>query len=596
MDEAATFEIDSSIFDANLTALRTTLSASAEHIASAQAPSSLSPAIGRDGATTFSWLDESRDTRWLGRTSMPTISTEALVNAFRPGPGNVFLFGLGQGGEVWRLLRRLSAHQAVLVIDETPWAIGAALRLYDFAADIRKKRLLIFTGAEPWDDCRRFLVKHSGFLTPERVLSWPWFEPHTVTQISNRLTALQAAVSRDRTSLKVSPEKGTTIVSKGPAIALLSNLADPRIHRLAHNLAASATRLGWPCERHVLDNPSMVSPQAVKRVLDEFAPQVAVFIDVLPETLPYAVPDVPGVILCSHSKPLSDHWLRQISMDTAICVQTDAQRRQAIDCGLPETQILLLPPAAVPGQRHEPVHGRQKILVVGDMIDPSAQSAGLHLASHCRLWDAAADLINEKIDTYQDEQAESILASAERRLGIRLESDEVRQGIGRRIEQRLGPTLIRRAYCAALAEAGVAFDWVCTSWATNETPPPYYRGLWPSAGEHAALLADYGLIISLETSGEVLLPFLDALAAGLPGLARGHPRDKSPDGFAAVLDPDEHILCFGSRSDLVNQISLFFEQPDAHQQRARRATRHINADHTWDHRLQHIVERVQATK
>lgn len=592
MTNKATFEIDPSLYKVNLKALQANLPDTAEQVAMANPPASLQPTIGRDGANTLAWTDESGRICWLGRTSMPTISTKALADSFEPGSGNVLLFGFGQGGEVRQLLTRLAAHQAVLVIDETPWMVGAALKLYDFAADIKKNRLLIFTGSEPWDDCREFLSKHDGFLAPERVLSWPWYEKEIVAYVSDRLTSLQSAVSEHRSSKQTDRK---SILRQEPAIAFLSNLTDPRIHHLARRMVVSADNLGWPCEGFVLDNPALVHPQTVSRALDEFDSSVAVLIDVGPQALPYSIPDVPIFILCSHPQPLSKNWLKQIPQGATLGVQTDHQRRQAVDCGLSETRIAFLPPAAMPGISPVANHRGSRILFLGDCTELTAQSAGLHLASHRRLWEAATDIITEQIDTYQDEHADAVIVAAERRIGISLDSDEVRHGIVKRIKHRLAPTLARRAYCTALSDAGIAFDVYGAGWAQNEKQFPYYRGEWPDIGEEAAFLADYDLVISVETSGHVIPQYLDALAAGLVGFVRTHPHNKTHDGLGALIDPDEHVWSFTSRHNLTQLISRFIDQPDDFRQRAIDTAKHINNKHTWCHRLVRIVEAVNET-
>ena len=593
MSECATLEPDPCLFNANLAALRRVLPSTADRIASTPAPQSLTLASGRDGARTFKWTDETGQVRWLGRTSMPTLSCEALAAAFQPGGGNTLLFTFGQGGEVSALLRRLADHQAIIAIDETPWAVAAALQLRDFAADIDRRRLLVFVGPSAWDECRQFLTQHEGFLLPERILSWPWFEPETAAFASNQLAAIQTSVAKHRTeSRPVAVVKTAAQPPDGAqsAVALVSNVPHPNVHRLARRLAAGADAAGVRCSRFVLDSPLLVHPRAIEKTLAEFRPTLHVLIDVPPDALGYALPEAPVLILCSHAEPLPEEWLKRVPSSARLGVRTEGQRRAAIKSGIPESHLVFLPPAALPGLATAPRPKNARVLVIGDDADPTARSAGLHLVSHRQLWGAATRIIDGRIDAYNDSDTADVFTAAERMLGIRIDSDEVRNGLIERIRLRLGPVLMRRAYCLALAEAGIEFDLFGRGWEQHESLRAFHRGPWPAAEHDSACLADYGALLALETSGHVEPWLLDGLAAGLVGLVRSHPLDETRDGLAAVLRPDRHVVRFGSRSDLVEQVLRLVESPEAFSQQAVEAMNHINAAHTWRHRIQTIIE------
>jgi hypothetical protein len=240
-------------------------------------------------------------------------------------------------------------------------------------------------------------------------------------------------------------------------------------------------------------------------------------------------------------------------------------------------------------------HATGRILVVAEGHDPSAEAVGLHLASHCSLWEAAAQVIRERCDEYCDDDADAVLGEAERRLRIKLDSPEVRQGLVARIRQVLGPVLVRQACCLVLVEAGIEFE-LYGGWEHDEVLARHHRGLWPSPGATAAALAGGGLIVSIEPSGAVHPALLDGLAAGLAGIVRAHSSDDTPDGLAGVLDPREHIWRFTRRAELVQLLRRFQARPDEFRPRASAAARHINDQHTWACRLKSLVEKCVALR
>ncbi len=600
MDDTATFTLNPAVFDANLTALWSILPDSAEVVAAAYLPDSLGTVTGRDGSTTFAWSDDTGQPHWFGRTSMPTISCPALVDSFDPGSGNVLLAGLGQGGEVRLLLDRMAVHQAVIVVEPAAWVVAAALRLRDFSAAFRRRRLLIFTGAEPWSALRDFMKTNVGFLVPDRVLSWPWFEAEEIAHASERLSVVQTTIVRHRAA-DVGERDATAGASdapgvvtsrdsrpNGPRLAILSNVPDGRTHRFARQLSHAAAAEGFPHCCCVLDRPTCVHPGAVERSVRSIDPDTIVLIDGLPESIAVPLPDVSMWILCSHPLPLSQDWLKRVPASATLGVRTEDQRQHAVRAGLAVSRVIVLPPAAVSAQQSSPVD-ETRIAVMGDLADTSASAVGLHLASHCRLWAAAEVILDGMVDTYRDEDADRVFEVAERKTKIHLKSEEVRRGIVERIRRVLGPSLVRRAYCEALADAGFAFDLYGTGWDRDERLCACHRGAWPPVGEAAAATDGHGLIVSIETSGHVVSPFVDGLAAGLAGFTRRHPLDTTANGLAAILDPDAHVWRFDSRKNMVECITKAMGDPDSFADRRARTAAHINERHTWSCRLRKII-------
>lgn len=592
MDVDTTHEPDPTIFKKNTSAVRNVAPRAADLLTSVLPPDSLAIATGRDGEVTFAWTEAEGGPQWLGHTTMPSVSCAAIANAFQPGSGNALLFGFGQGGEVRRLLDRLAVHQAVFIVDPCAWGVAAAMRLRDYSADVLCRRLILFVGDDAWDDCRTFLLEQPGYLVPQRVLSWPWFEQDSIAMVSRRLADIQTAVASHRATLRSRPLPAAA-TRRAPAIAVVSNIPSGDIRRLAARISEATAEMGGSCERFVLDDPAKVHPSAAESALDALQPDVTILIDVVPSALQHALPQSPVFLLCSHSQPLSETWLGTVPPTVRLGVRNERQRAQARAAGIPDARLTLIAPAAAacPAScRKSRTASRRRILLLGDAGDIAPESIGLHLRSHCRLWATATDLIGQRVDSYRDEDAAGILSAAEQTLDIHLDSDEVRRGLTDRIRASLGPSVVRRAYAVALSQADVPFDVGGSGWDAVPELAAHRRRPAPDPRKPVGNLAEYDVLVSLETSGLPPSDLLDGLAAGAAGWVRRHPIDATPDGLAAILDLDRHVSGFAARSELVDLASRCAEDYGMFAERAAAAAEHLNAAHTWGHRLRTLLD------
>lgn len=161
----------------NLEALRPVDPACADRLAALPIPSSVQPAVGRDGSTTWRICRDAGRIEWFGRTSMPTVSAESLLAGFQPGLGNVALGGIGSGREAWLLPERLGRHRSVVVLETDPLNLALALRLWDIADALRARQVVLLL-ARDLNGLReallQFCCQHPGFELPTRLLAWPW--------------------------------------------------------------------------------------------------------------------------------------------------------------------------------------------------------------------------------------------------------------------------------------------------------------------------------------------------------------------------------------------------------------------------------------
>ncbi|MFQ5423363.1 MAG: glycosyltransferase [Phycisphaerae bacterium] len=590
---------------ADVTILRRNLDALSEHDAvtaqrlhAAAPPESTRQTRGRDGSVTFHWADESGQDRWLGRTTMPTVSGPTLAEAFNPGEENALLAGFGCGVAARRLLDRMHPHQAVMAVDDRPWAVALALRLHDFSDALLRRRLLLFAADDPWESLKTFLLAHDGFLTPERILAWPWFDASAINDVTARLHRVASVVAEHRVAAQArrpAPRRRPAGSPSAARVAIVSALTDPAVRGLGARIACGARDLGGRCRRFTLDSPERVHPRAIEADLADFDPTLILVVSVAPSALPYRLPDRPTCIVTHHDLPLAVEWLASLPEAVRLALPAARQVRQASAAGIVAPRVMHTPPAAVPGlDAADPPSDDRRLIFLGNLPDSSAEAAGLNLASHRHLWHAASDLLREWCETYRDEQAADLLNAAEKRLGITLVSDEVRAGLVLRIRQRLGPAIVRYAAAQALLDAGLEVSLFGTGWDRDPRLATNHRGVWPDPAAITEVLTGHGAVIVAEPSGCVPAALLDAVTAAHPVIVRAHDLDETEDGLAAVLDPEAHVWRYSSTKDMVGLAQRFVAAPGDFRQRAEAAARHVNEHHTWSRRLRAIQEAFEA--
>ncbi|MBX3394987.1 MAG: hypothetical protein KF841_06430 [Phycisphaerae bacterium] len=582
-----------SVFAENLAALRAALPFTADMIAQGKPPREFSRTIGRDGTPTFRWRSVDDQVQWLGRTTTPSLRAEAIVDSFQPGSGNILFYTLGHGIDVRLLLERIAPHQAVFVVDPDPWAVAAALMLHDFSKYLTSRRLRIFVGANAWKNCGDDLVEHAGYLIPSRILSWPWFDKSTIAHVSEQLGSLQLDVTRRR-RLTDTHRSPTSIASepRTVAVAIVSTSLDARTHRLCRRIEAGAKQAKLRCECIALDSPMSANPAFAAAQLASFAPDHIVLIDTLPDTLPFALPRSRTVVIGSRSFAPTAESLESLSDDIPLLLHSASAtvQRHLTDANREGTahRFRVFRSAALPGSRT--ASGSAKILILADRHDVEPSTVGLHLASHVRLWEAAARLIRESVDAYHDGLADSILERAQLALQIRLDSDEVKRGIADRIRKVIGPEWVRRGYLDALREAKVEFAVSGVGWSAESTTssgsdaPVRVVPNW-SLDATSQTLSEFGAIVMINTGSELLCKFLDALNAGLLGVARVHPGIGRETQLDDLLSPRDDLATYTTRGDFVNLLKKFGDSPSHFADTRDRTTRMIQEQHHWGVRL-----------
>jgi len=588
---------DPAVLEGNLSELSKSRPVPAELLAAARHPESIQYVNGRDGVPTFQWREADGVLRWLGRTSMPSVSSAALIEAFQPGSANVLLYALGSGREARSLLDRLAAHQAVFVVEPSASAAALALGLIDFSRDIRQGRFVLFVGAQAWDDFRAFMQAHRGYLEPQRILSWPWFDPQIIAGVSSRLGEVNAARFAKRAEAAEGDDRDAerSADSSAIAVAIISNVVDPRVFRTAKLIELAAAELNWRTCRVTLDQPVLVRPEAMGEAVQRFAPSLVILLGCLPSELGFALPNCPVTMLLMPGQAVDASLPGRLGAGPWLGVPDSATRQACAGLGIEEDRTMVVPPAAQPGLLRQSNQPTTRIAVVADGGDISARAAGLHLSSHIRLYEAAAKLIEAQADRYTDESAPDIVNRAQKQLGMRIESEEVIQGVLDRVRTLLGPVIVRRVALHAMAEAGIEFDLFGGGWRDDSVLGPHICGHRPEPKEMGDFARQYGCVVIVDTGERLNQAALDALSAGQVLFIRQAVHRVGNGPYAEYVEMGRHIQTFRRCEELVDGLRRYVREPSIFVSEALDAARVMQASHTWTQRLGELARTVGAS-
>ncbi len=456
------------LLQANLAALPETLTNAIAAIQSANLPPNLDKVTGRDGTPTYC-LRAAAGTalQWLGPTTTPFVTADALLGKFDAGMGNVLLPMIGDGSMASALLAKLRPHQALFVVEPDAWRAKAALMLYDFTVAGREGRLVLCVGPAAWEQLRRFLAACPGYLPPERTLALPWIDAAQMRVIQAEMQALQMTPASNSGQRQAEAWALSTAISR---VAIVSNSLAPEAHFIARQLEAAAND-DDSCETFcsVPDRPEDLHPNFVQTQFHAMRPTQFVLIDCGPQDLSVVLPDAPIHIVISHGGDIPANLLKQDSKNIKWWLRSIAQRAAAVSAGVDQHRVATYVPTCDVAAEPAAI-SIDRIVVAGPLQVPEAEHVGLNLGSHRALWRACATIIGDRIDSYTDDHADQVLRDAERTLQTSIQSDEVRAGLVARVRQHLGPSVIAARVRDVLASLNI--DVIATPYAAllRETP------------------------------------------------------------------------------------------------------------------------------
>ena len=603
-----------SLLQHNLAAFPKNQIAVVELIRAAALPVGLEKTTGRDGTPTYCFQPQNAgQPEWLGPTTTPLVTANALLGKFDAGMGNALLYGIGDGSLPSALLAKSRAHQALFVVEPDAWRAKAALMLYDMAATALAGRLILCVGPTAWDQMGAFLESQPGYLPPERTLALPWIDAAQMRSIQQHMQALQQSPTSTPHQVEQSAqansiyesasaddlEQAATLENNAPSppsplqgegrgegckttseakhvqetnktspphrIAILSNSLAPEAHYLARGLeTAAGQRESTTVFCSVPDRPECLHPHFVQSHLRALQPTHAILIDCSPQDLAVPLPDTHVSIVISHGEALSPALLEQLPSNAQLWLRSQRQQQQAIAVGMDKQRFgTYLPGVAL--DENAPTTTTDRFVVAGPVRVPSANDVGLNMMSHQSLWRACETIIAERIDSYHDDHAAQVLRDAERTLKIQIQSDDVRAGIENRVRQHLGPAVITARLRDQLV--GNNLDITAAPFATFINELATCPVIWVS------------------TSSTIHPALLRLVAASVPVLMRATAGLKNELGSGVM----EAIPTFANSAELETSVSDWQQTPENAVDAIRAANEMLRSKYSWIDLLNRIT-------
>jgi len=588
MEQASPPVIDPGILADNLAALADVAPVLAERLSRAASclGDTVQPAWARDGTPTFRLRSSDEHGAWFGRTSLPAVRGEALLEQFDAGTGNVLLPGIGQGYEVSRLLERLGVHRAVFVWEPEETALSMALALHRWAEAIRGQRLVFLVCPENAlaTTLAGWLAEHPGHLCPERIMRWPWSTPPALAACR---TAVQQAFSKTHQDRERRMADMLTRLDSGDAPRAGREGGSPAwlvgaLHaREAYwTLSAALVRVmeadGMRSVEVGVYGPGQVHPLArARQLVDRLGtrPEAVVLLDVTSRDVPELAAPVTRIISwLSPAARIDGSTGARIGPEDVVVATSSRVRDRLLAAGVSREQVTVLPwpcliePAEQEAEATREQSGKDRpvdVVVFADLAPTQPESYGFSLWTQVRIWNVACELIRSRVDSFTEQDGQTLLTRAEREAGARIDDEQVRATMQTALSTGVANALLWPALVGAIREAGYR---VCV----------YGRG-WPKevgaevlpepdtlSAQHA-VLGRAKVLLYADVTGEVTpLPLL-AAGAGAVVLARAHPRDRQPGGLAELLEPGKEMLVFSGIRGLISALRRVLEQAEYRQ-------------------------------
>ena len=603
MDQVPSPILDPRIFDQNLAALREMDAALADRVRQASAEiAGLEPVPTRDGLTSFRVPAGDGGVAWFGRTSIPSVRAEALAEKFDAGLGNVLLPAIGQGQEVTLFLQRLGHHRAVFVWETQAASVALALRLHPWSQAISAGRcvLIVCPLEQLTDNLVSWLDSHPGYLCPERIMMWPW---STMPELSACRSAVQLAYQETerRRAACLTREKieyAGTATSDHPSppsaaqsapgfeiglLALLALHARDEVWALSDSLAAAGRAAGMNVAEAIVRTPGDVHALGRLRRLREQCPQPlthAVLLDCARQQVRDVCPDITRAIswIGPHVPSLSA-IVEAAGPDDLVVATSSRVRDRLMSAGWDrgEPPVIPLPCLADLGSNPPSPDDRPiDVLILAD-LDPTAPDRyGYTLHTHVQLWRAACDLIKARIETFTEDQADSVLTRAEQKMDLRVE-EAVRKSMVGVLGAMVGNGILWTNLAQVLVDNKVRIEVRGSGWSCH----PLADIAQPVGGlaDRYRVLRMAKLVICADVTGEVDGRPLAAAGCGAVVVARSHPRDTRPGGLATLLKSGAEMVTFQYGRELLAAIRQLLASADLRRQIAGAAWQRCRAEH-----------------
>lgn len=595
-------------FERNLTALAQWQPDLAGRLKALEVPASVQSVSGRDGSQTFRLHTRSGGPpTWFGRSSMPSISSGELLAGFQGGGQNVCLPGVLTGSEPLIVAGRIPAFCATFVVEKELLHIKLALHLYDYHQCISLGRIMFFLTECLEEMLLQFFHEHCGYTMPTRLLPIPQCSAAELSELQHRLESVaqstfeiqQNSMGAIRTRLS---KRHPTELPNRPRLAIISNDAKPETTEEARRLQRAACQLGWPVEVCILDAPGSCHAAGRLSTIEHSDCELVVFVDCVDEyvstLLPESIPRASWLLGPLPNGPLPSGR----DSKRLYCAPTCSVKKTLLDQGVDERQIALCGPGADTGEwthfEAKNLDGESPacdVAILIDLPDDRAASHGVTLTSHVQLWRSIQCELAEAIESYDPNQAVSILERAEKTSGVTLKDQAGRERFVQFVRDVIAPATYDRMTAHAVADQGFNLSIWGKHWLANSDSPTLvraYQGALRYECTYQSAIRAARFVVLGTVNPIVVRTALDTLAAERFPICRGDKQHLIAE-YPMLADMAPYIGFYRNKRELVEILSARNVSLDLGQNRNRAARKTVLAHHSLDVLLLKLVERLQ---
>lgn len=607
MEQIAPPQLDSSCFERNLTALSATSPDLAERVRQCHqqlfdAPQPPRLAYTRDQRLNFQLPAADGSWQWFGKSSIPAVRAEMCVDRFDTGTANVLLPGLGQGSEAEILTRHLGRHRAVFVWEECIESVTLSLYLHDYATALADCRL-IFIHSDLDSLARNladWLMEHPGHLCPNRIMLWPWQQPidlancQAAVESAYRHVEQQREVELKQLQQQLANLPAADANTDNPSILFCSLRAEHDVWELIDSLDAAARQLGWPTAKSDIRLPGDIHPLARAKKLraeNDRLPNLAILIDIHRRQLGDLLPaKCRATSWLTPKLTFNPTQLSALPAEDSITVSTPwLSRRIEADTSNNRRISVTPPPCFAQIEAFDELDLENRpidVLLLADLCPIDAKSFGYELNAQATVWNAAIDILNARIESFQNDSVDQILTRAERKTKIRLEDEQLRSSMIRQLDGPAANTLLWKFIAQSLTNHNITFKTAGHHW-------PGYAGVAtaPSPTSMAArcrLISQAKILVHADLTGTGPAGALLAAGQGTAVVARQHPLEHE-GGIFSVLEIEQETAVFLTARELVQVIRDLLKNPEKRREMAQKAYHRCRKDHLAETRLRHLI-------
>ncbi len=531
--------------------------------------------IARDGLLSARTVDGEGRRRWLGSTSMPSISTAALLDDFTDLGGNVALPDVGSGYEIAAYLERLPPHTAVFVCTDSAERLRLALSLYDYTRWIAEGRLVMVDPAEGGAGLARFFATHVGYEFPGRMVRLPHVAPAEFARVQAVMEqgGAAACVAQNR-AVQSSVERIALAVgaepSPRPVVAVISVDPRPDTSFPAEQIGRELAAMGWGGVTCLPTRPDRCHTAARLSAIADAGADVVLCVNCGPGHMSALLPATVRIACWFQPEAAPGTVRAAAETPVRLFVSTPRQRDEAVAAGAVADRVFLLEPP-IPGEisaeRREPDSGaapprRYDVGLVVGLHDDRPAAANVVLSSHVGLYEAIRGHCRREFRRYQEAHAPALVELGQRTARVELTDAALREQFVALVRGRIGPAATALGLARGLRERGISvgvwghtggvFTAEADSGRDGATPLVPLEGPLAWASLDAPVTRSRVLLIPTRMPIDIRLLLL-AARAGVPVLAL-RPAARLEDVHPQLAPALTHVTWFDTPGEALDRV------------------------------------------